>query len=155
MGSFDDGNVINPPPFNEKEVILFESTCIDQIRIVQVLLFMQNVIVEAAPIPANIIWTPFKFVVLVTNFKIIDSNNQMKENFKETPFQLRVEYTEGDWQILTKENNRKNRGLAYWDGQVWVEYPGVWIDTVDGNPATGGFLYVRIDNWVDPPIGIV
>jgi hypothetical protein len=116
---------------------------------------MQNVIVEATPIPANLIWTPFNFVVLVTNFKIFDSEKQIKEDYKENPFQLRVEYTEGDWQRLSKENKRENRGLAYWDGQVWVEYPGVWIDPVNGDPASGGFLYVRINNWVDPPIGIV
>jgi hypothetical protein len=150
-----------PPNFNYKEVVFCEARCVDETRSVQILIPSPGLKVIAKGIPYDAYNPhPFSKVTPVTNFVVCQIDNEEELHYinKESPFELRVAYTTYDWKRALKNRGNKHQQpwLVYWDSQKgWQDFNNVVIDPVDDDELTGGFLVVQIDDWDDPPIGIV
>jgi hypothetical protein len=133
---------------------------------VMVILPLQDVetVVKFAPIPKDALGpetlysSPSDSFTLVTNFKVYEDPEEGEKLLTkfDPPFELRVEYTAEQWDSSQK-NERQQPWLVYWsqENQQWLEFKEVEIDPVDESKENGGYLFILLQEWVDPPIGIV
>lgn len=164
--------IVTGPPFISKEKPegegdqLWDSSSVESDAKVQVIMPWQGVetVVKTIPIPKEALGpdtlysTQKESFTLVANFKIyqvIQDSEELLTRFN-PPFELRVEYTAEQFE-RSQENGYRQPRLIYWnqEDQKWLVFDGVEIDPVDGNIENGGFLFMEIIEWVDPPIGIV
>lgn len=118
-------------------------------------LTLQEMMAEAEP--------PFgeeASLMLVTNLKIIEDPEGKTEN-PPTPFnppiKLEVEYTARQWEDAIKKGFDSPK-LVFFNQEMkqWEEFENIEVlPGKDGDEQTGGTFRIIIENWFDPPIGLV
>jgi len=97
----------------------------------------------------------FKPHRLVINFGVVDEDdpeNILKEF--DPPIEVKIHYRAKDLKKAQKEE--KPLRLAYWNGDDWEYFTEEKHDfrlEADPDEKKGGFGYVKITKWGDPPLG--
>ena len=97
-----------------------------------------------------------KFVAkrLVINFGLVDEGDEgnVLTDF-DPPIEVKIRYKQKD--IEAAEAAKSNLRLAYWNGEDWEYFTEKKHDfklVPDPKPDKGGYGYVEISRWGDPPL---
>jgi len=91
---------------------------------------------------------------LVINFGLVDEDdeNNILTEF-DPPIEVKIRYKQKD--IETAEEGKGNLRLAYWNGEDWeyfTEEKHGFRLVPNSKPGKGGYGYVKISRWGDPPL---